>query len=88
MCGTGAKAERSFPLRSASWSPNFLLTAYIAAAHQEYEQCGGSLPLDTMAVGDGSWLGDIRVVEEVVLDLDALPVGDEVHAKSGWEWAC
>ena len=68
--------------------PNSLLTAYIAAAYHEYERGGGSLPLDTMAVGDCSWLGCIQVVEEVVLDLDDLLADDAVHKKSGWEWAC
>ena len=68
--------------------PNFLLTAYIAVAHQERERGEPSPPVEAMAVGDGSWLGDIRVVEEVVLDLDELLVEDAVHEKSGWEWSC
>ena len=73
--------------------PNFLLTSYIAAAHQEYER-GGSLSSDTMAVGDGSWLGNIRVVEEVVLDLDELLVNEEpavsgeIRSLNGRVWTC
>ena len=68
--------------------PNFLLTAYIVVAHQERERDEPSPPVETIAVGDGSWLGDIRVVQGVVLNLDELLVEDAVQEKSGWEWSC
>ena len=83
-CEGGAFACRA----PCKLDPDFLLRSYIAVAHQKCEQGGGSLPLETMAVGDGGWLGDIRVVEEVVVDLDSLLVDDAAQRKSGWEWTC
>ncbi len=59
--------------------PNHVLTAYIATAHLERTHIEGSeeggergpgLRLDTMAVGYGEWLGDIRQVLFCCIDLD------------------
>ena len=50
--------------------PNFLMTAYVAVAHQEHEIKGDGLCLDTMAIGNGSWLGAVCMVLRAEIDLD------------------
>ena len=73
--------------------PNYMLAAYMAAAYEKHKRGEGELPFDTMTVGDDSWQGDIRVVEDVVLDLDALEADDRadrdsIDADSVAVWTC
>ena len=59
--------------------PNHVMTAYVVTAHLERTHVEGSeksdevhsdLSLDTMVLGDGEWLGDIRQVLFCCIDLD------------------
>ena len=70
--------------------PNFLMTAYIAVAHQEHELDPDSLCLDTMSVGDGAWLGSIRWILRVEIDMDNLYDDVALHelSESVGGWTC
>lgn len=75
-CESGAFGSQAL---CEDMEPNHVMTAYIAAAHlqrthiersKEDGEPDADLRLDTMAVGCGEWLGDIRWVLFCCIDLD------------------
>ena len=67
--------------------PNFLMTSYVAVAHQEHELNADSLCLDTMSVGDGVWLDAVCRVLRVEIDLDNLiddALLNDLRESGGW----
>lgn len=74
-CESGALTSQAL----CDMESNHVLTAYIATAHLQRAHIEGlreegevdtGLRLDSMAVGHGEWLGDIRQVLYCCIDLD------------------
>ncbi len=75
-CKSGALASEAL----CQMEPNHVMTAYVAAAHMQkmhIDPLGAEgepdpdLRLETMVLGFGEWLGDIRRVLFCCIDLDA-----------------
>ena len=74
-CESGTLASKAL----CDMEPNHVMTAYVATAHMQRMhielarddvELDPDLKLDTMALGYGEWLGDVRQVLFCCIDLD------------------